>query len=85
MMHRHRSFRIYTPSQRTQIVRHGAEFSEQIAGGWIAAQLTVIPESQGFRLCIEGFVPFEEVPVPNPQSQPDKAAILSSNGTGGLS
>jgi hypothetical protein len=29
---------------------------------------SVIPESQGFRLCTQGFVPFEEVPMPTPQS-----------------
>ena len=33
--------------------------------------LTVCPEADGLRLSIEGFVPHEEVPGQNPQSQFD--------------
>jgi hypothetical protein len=35
-------------------------------------RLTVTPVVEGFRLCLEGFVPLRALPVPNPQSRPDR-------------
>jgi hypothetical protein len=58
-----------TPNFRNTVV----SWKSPVAGS--AVRLTVIPESQGCWLCIEGFLPFEEVPVPNPQSQPDRRLI----------
>jgi hypothetical protein len=38
----------------------------------ILDKLTVTPVAGGFRLCLQGFVPLQEVPLPDPQALPDK-------------